>query len=79
MGRLLKGELRAPPLVVPLTGVSRLQLREGCEGKMMFLCRVGLPIRAPQRTGHIQKHHISILDVFVLEVEDCDVLNKGTR
>lgn len=36
MGWVLKGEIKAPPLAAPLTGVSCLQLREGCEGKVIF-------------------------------------------
>lgn len=45
---ILKREIKAPPLVVPLTGVSCLQLGEGREGKVIFFCYVGLPISAPR-------------------------------
>lgn len=47
-GRLLTGKIKVPALVAPLAGVSCLQLREGCEGKVMFLCHVVLPITAPR-------------------------------
>lgn len=45
---ILKREIKAPPLVVPLSGVSCLQLGEGREGKVIFFSYVGLPISAPR-------------------------------
>lgn len=39
--------IKAPALEALLAGVRRLQLRGGREGKVMFLCRLLLPITAP--------------------------------
>lgn len=65
---VLTGKIKALALVAPLAGVSCLQLREGCEGKAMFLCHVVLPITAARRAVRVQKHHIGILDECVLGV-----------
>lgn len=37
-GWVLTGKIKAPALVALLAGVGCLQLREGCEGKVMFFC-----------------------------------------
>lgn len=47
-GWVLTGKIKASALVALLTGVSCLQLKEGCEGKVMFVCHVVLPITAPR-------------------------------
>lgn len=44
----LTGKIRAPALVAPLTEVSRLPLKEGCEGKVMFSSHSVLSITAPR-------------------------------
>lgn len=66
---VLTGKIKALALVAPLAGVSCLQLREGCEGESDVFVPCGTSNYCTQeRTVHIQKHHIGILDECVLGV-----------
>lgn len=66
-GWRLTGKIKAQ--AAPLTGVSCLQLGEGCEAKLVSLYSVVLFNYCTQRTDHIQKRRIGILNECVLELD----------